>query len=868
MKHLFLLICFLPSFLSAQLIDDFSDGDLTSNPIWVGDQNDYIVNSALQLQLNAIEAGTSHLATSFVINGETEWRFWIRMNFAPSDNNLARVYLASNVQNLEGPLNGYFLKFGENLSNDAIELYRQNDEATTLICRGTEGLIASSFQLWIRVRRDVSGNWTIERDNAGFGAYQTDATGIDNQITTSSFIGIYCKYTSSNAKNFFFDQFYAGPVVVDNEPPQLVRLEALSANNLDVFFNEALLPAPAVNLQNYFVSNSIEYPKSATLDAQNPGKVKLIFDRPFPIGVTLSISIQNITDLNGNVASPIQADFRWYLPSAFDIQINEIMADPDPPVGLPNAEYIELFNTSENEINLSGWNLIIGSMPRTFGVIILQPGGFLLVGHENSAAELSEYGQFYGFSGFQLTNAGQTITLKNQFDQVISTVAFSDDWYKDTNKKNGGWSLEQIDPANPCGGGANWIASVNTAGGTPATSNSVAGPNPDNSAPFASRVEVLSPSAIVVHFSEPMDSTLLNQPQTYKISPSAGFPILATATEPDFLRVAMNIDPSNSLSQDVIYMLEILNDLTDCAGNLIDKSRVVSFGIPKPVVANDVIVNEILFNPNEDVVKGVDFVEIFNRSNKILDLSTMILATRDKSTGELSSPKNISESGLLLFPDSYMVLTTDPEVVKQQYFTENPDAFVKMASLPAFNNSDGVVVIATKGYEAIDQMAYNEKMHNPLLKSYKGVSLERINPERPSTDNTNWHSAAEDAGFATPGYKNSQYSEAQFIDDPITIQPEIFSPDMDGRDDVLNINYQFDVPGFIANITIFDSRGRMVRKLIQNVLLGTEGTFSWDGITDEGQKASMGIYIIFFEVFDTSGSLNKYKKTAVLGGRL
>ncbi|HRP61526.1 MAG TPA: hypothetical protein PK833_14735, partial [Vicingus sp.] len=119
----------------------------------------------------------------------------------------------------------------------------------------------------------------------------------------------------------------------------------------------------------------------------------------------------------------------------------------------------------------------------------------------------------------------------------------------------------------------------------------------------------------------------------------------------------------------------------------------------------------------------------------------------------------------------------------------------------------------------------NEDLHFALLNDTKGVSLERIDYNRPSNDNTNWHSPAEDVGFATPGYENSQFQKVE-ITDGISISPETFSPDNDGVDDVLNISYQFAEAGYVANIVIYDAKGRLIKNLLLNELLGTKGTFS------------------------------------------
>ncbi|PCH97826.1 MAG: hypothetical protein COB85_02425, partial [Bacteroidetes bacterium] len=102
----------------------------------------------------------------------------------------------------------------------------------------------------------------------------------------------------------------------------------------------------------------------------------------------------------------------------------------------------------------------------------------------------------------------------------------------------------------------------------------------------------------------------------------------------------------------------------------------------------------------------------------------------------------------------------------------------------------------------------------------------------------------------------------------VTVEPELFSPDNDGEKDVVNISYKFDDPGFVGTITIYDAKGRLIKSLLQNELLGTSGTYSWDGVTEENERARIGIYIIYFEVFGLNGEIKQFKKTCVLAANL
>ncbi len=867
MRFFFYLLIFAALPGSAQITDNFTDGDFTNNPVWSGDASEFIVNTSKQLQLNNTVAGASYLSTPSPAStlNNTEWRFYIKQSFAPSSLNYGRVYLASDQANLEGPLNGYYLQFGESGSMDAVELLRQTGVNSTSIARGNNAEIANSFAIGIKVTRNAAGLWSLSIDLTGGTAYTFEISGNDNTYTTTSFWGVATVYSSSNAAKFYFDNFYNGPLVVDVIPPTVLSAAVISSTQLDVSFSEAVDIITSQTAANYTANNSLGNPASAMRDANNFSLVHLIFTNPFLSGLSNTLTVINVQDLSSNALTSNAVNFTYYLAKPFDIVINEIMADPDPPVGLPNYEYAELFNKTTYPINLNNWTFATGSTIKFLPNITIPADSFLVLTSTTAKPNFDTASMLItDFSSFSLTNTGQTLTLKNPQGAVISTVSYTDQWYQDANKMNGGWSLEQIDPNNPCAGTGNWRASVNITGGTPGRRNSVNAVNADIIPPQAVRVGIIAADTIQLYFNESLDSTTMLAAAIYTVDNGIGTPSQVRPVSPDFLSVKLAL--AAPLLTGTIYTISVNNAVTDCAGNAIGLNNTARFAIPVQALPNDIVINEILYDPNAN---GVDFVEIYNRSAKVIDLKTIFLSQFDTINNVQSSIKTITTDGYLIFPGDYVVLSADGNAVKSQYNTTNPKGFLDLPSMITMNISGGTVCLSTAS-DIIDNLKYYSNMQFPLLNSSKGVSLERVDFNRPTQDRTNWHSAAQDAGFATPAYKNSQYNDGggTAADNAVEITPEIFSPDEDGINDIVNINYHFDTPGFTANITIYDSKGLLTKQLVRNQLLGIKGTYSWDGINDNHEKSRIGIYIVFVEVFDLAGTVKSYKKTCVLGGKI
>jgi len=869
MRHKLLLLIFIMSIQTntfCQFTDNFNDGDFTTNPAWSGNTPDWMINPSLQLQSNNTTANAAfYLSTANSLATTAQWEFWCQLAFNPSSANYVDVYLTASANDItQSSVTGYYVRIGN--TNDEICLYRKNANGTsTLLIDGIDGILNTSNNVMkIKIIRDAANQWTLLRDLSGTGNnYVSEGSATDATFTTSVAFGVWVRQsTASFFQKHFFDDFEVKTYTPDITPPQIISVTATTPNKLDILFNEPVQLASAQTLINYVVNNGIGNPVTAQRDITNSALVHLSFNNNFPNGTTCTITINGVQDLSGNAINNGTATFSYYTAQRYDIVIDEIMAHPLANTGLPNVEWIELKNVSSFPISLQGWRIsdatgTSGPMPN----YTLQPDSFLIVCASSSAAALSTYGNTISVTSFpSLNDDGDNLTLADATGKTIHAVFYTDAWYQNETKKRGGWTLEMIDTKSACSGMNNWKASTDVKGGTPGKKNSMDGSFADTNLPKLKYAYTTDNTTIILVFDKTLDS--LSAATTANYSIDGGISVInAICLSPLFNSVQLKTN--TVLEVNKVYTVTVSN-VKDCKGNTIGADNKAKVGLSTEANAGEWIINEILFNPRSN---AYDYVEFYNNSNKILDASKLYIANRN-SSNIVSSIKPLSQTPRFIFPGDYIVVTEDAASLAREYLVKNPDNVFVISSMPSFPDDKGFVIALNFQGAIVDELNYNRKWHFKLIDNEDGVSLERIDPNAPTQEASNWHSAASTAGYGTPTYKNSQYKLVQPINATIEVNPKVFSPDNDGYNDIATIQYKTTEPGYVANITIFDAAGRPIRNLVRNGTLGLQGYWNWDGLDDIGNKLPIGTYIIFTEIFNLQGKKQQFKNTVVLARKL
>ena len=842
-------------------VDNFNDRNLTQNPAWQGEINKFdATNAVLQLNDSSKTSPAILYLTSEVIE-KAIWEFDVQLGFAPSGSNYAKIYLAADHHDPSLIQNGYFIQVGgQSGSVDDISLYKINNGTSTKIIDGKDGTAATNPNLKIKTTRDPSGTWELFTDTSATGNfYFNEGSVLDTSLEKSSYFVIECIYTSTRSDKFFFDNFLvSGEKYTDTIPPKLISAIAQSDSSVLVTFSEKL-NASSLNTGNFTIRENLESPNYSNFYLNDSSKIELYFPIKFTNGASYTLEIQNITDKNSNILANQNSTFNYFVPDSAgyrDVVINEIYADENPSFGLPEAEFIEIFNASNKIFDLKDWVLEDANGSMVFSSDTLRPGEYLILCSSNNQVEFASFGKVQAGSFPNLTNVGELLHLKNETGKTIDKVNYSIDWYGDDDKKDGGYSLEQINPFAKCNGKSNFAASHDASGGTPGSQNSIFDDTPDTEPPEVIKTSIINSDSIAIFFNEPLDSFSIEATDFSLENHSASFFWFNSVSMKEIhIKLLNQIDTGKTLTLSI-------KGIHDCEGNGMRPSErkiILPFNAQK----GDIVINEILFNPRPD---GYDFVEIYNRSNKVIGLDKLFIANLEN--GQIANAQQLSIDAKLLYPGEYFACTENSDNIIKEYPRADVNFLYQMNRLPPFNNDAGTVFLIDGNQKVIDSFSYFEDMHFELLNDLNGVSLERVNPHRGSGEKGNFQSAAESEGFATPGYLNSQYFVSIKNEGEISVDPELFSPDNDGYHDVLHINYNFGAPNYVANITIFDKYGRTVRSLIKNELLGNKGSIIWNGLTDENEKADIGIYIIYFEAFNTDGSKMVFKETCVVAGFL
>lgn len=291
-------------------------------------------------------------------------------------------------------------------------------------------------------------------------------------------------------------------------------------------------------------------------------------------------------------------------------------------------------------------------------------------------------------------------------------------------------------------------------------------------------------------------------------------------------------------------VVRVVSAADACRAN--DSLRTSLLVPPPPLV-----VNEMMFRP-----AGTDceWLEVLNRSPAAVTITGW---TIEDSNGR---PRAITEDDLAIGPGDFVVLVESEDAFEATYgllevgseadSSADPSGAKVAAVLkpgggwPTLNDVDGplgfadAVVVRDQCGTAVDSVAYGAAWAGP------GVSVERIDPASPAAEVSNWSPHCGSGG--SPGRRNSVSALVPDGAGLLNLEPRVFSPDGDERDDLLAVSVRVALPS-VVRLSVFDVNGRLVRRLLDGGRVEATRLALWDGRADDDSPAPAGVYIVVVE---------------------
>ncbi|HNB57186.1 MAG TPA: lamin tail domain-containing protein, partial [bacterium] len=479
-----------------------------------------------------------------------------------------------------------------------------------------------------------------------------------------------------------------------------------------------------------------------------PGDSLVIVSSPITNGPQTYVGIQidyaEDERLSNNFA-------KRFVPAATPRQtviINEIMYKP----GTGHTEWIELYNRSQNAVDLRSWRISDGNADLTAPAtaktitvqsVILQPDSFIIIA-KDSVQFSSQYGTplhaVYLSSMPALNDPGDMITIQDSLGSIVDSLVYLSGWGGSSDR-----TLERRFYDSVSYLTSNWLSCESPIGATPGHPNSVK----------------------PLHYDISLNASPLHVTPSY---PRIGEPFTITAPiynqglEPvnDASLRWLRIRPQHDtliLSEQIIGMLNAGDSLktsySDTARQIGDSivalilsvsdERTLNNKSAVPLITsarrNALVINEIMYDPGSN---RPEWIELYNPGADTVDLKNWRLA--DEST--IANPKTFAGTSLRIPSQHYVIITKDASALALSYpLLSSP--VVTMTSFPTLNQTGDLILLTDSLSVTVDSVFYENTWGGA-----NGFSIERISATDDANSPNNWKTSEANAG-ATPGGMNS-----------------------------------------------------------------------------------------------------------------
>ena len=780
------------------------------------------------LQANSIATKRNYLSVNqdlLVFNRQDiSWSIDISNgDWNPSSSNKFCFFLMADKQILYDKVSGYAVGVDMDGHDDILCLYRVDKGAFTRIAE-TSYLWSEKSYVNLRVMRLHTGHWVISyNDNPSSLAYKVGVECHDDVYKNGEYSGVLFHYTTSRANKLWIDNYNIS--VVKDSGGVVEQFYLDKDDNLCIVFYSDVNISDILLSANYLLSTDtkdIQIEKVSEIGDHIELKVKLTTGK-------YCLTLNNIHNSIGELLNIKDICFEYVsTANKGDVVINELMLNP-----LDDAfEYLELYNTKDYDIELS--DVIYscnGVVKDIINEELIPAKSYLLLCSVNGYKSVSNNGKTHSVKSFVLNNKSASICLKYESGTVIDSLKYSDSWY-DSAKSSKGISLERISVTKP-NNTINWTSSKADDGGTPGKENQTKGDVIIKESAQLVDVQVTNPTTVRLIFDKEIDGDSLENGRVFSFHPSNLLLIKNIEIGDDkdiFVSFTQNLPEGEQCSVEV-------HGLTDCDGLKINSSE--GFMIPYIIKEGDLIINEVLFKPFSG---GVSFVELYNSTNHLIDLSKVYISF------SMGNYLQFSSQSIQLKSESYVVLSNDKSGIINFYDSVNESKLIENKAFPSIIESNTICISNMDGF-VIDKLLLDDSVFDGSSKD--GVSFQRKSILRNTSDKDNW--AYDSDVYATPTRENSLKVNKDIVE--INITNQTFKPLSGGEDnryivDIINKGDVIRVSMFIYNIHI----RKKIKTIANNLEVVDKVVLSWDGRDEDNKLVPTTNYMVAIEIIHTDGS--------------